>query len=56
VERRGALVDVLRAAGGQSVLTTTDLDAVPGARDPEVARVTVSGGAVLEATGDRAAA
>jgi DNA replication and repair protein RecF len=56
LERRGALVDLLRAAGGQSVLTTTDLDAVPGARDAGVTRATVSGGAVLEATTDWAAA
>jgi DNA replication and repair protein RecF len=56
VERRTAVVGLLRAAGGQSVLTTTDLDAVPGARDSEVARATVSGGAVLEATPDWAAA
>jgi DNA replication and repair protein RecF len=56
LERRTAVVDLLRGAGGQSVLTTTDLDAVPGARDRGVARATVSGGAVLEATRDRAAA
>ncbi|MFL5821071.1 MAG: DNA replication/repair protein RecF [Solirubrobacteraceae bacterium] len=56
LERRSAVVDALGGAGGQSVLTTTDLDAIPGARDPGVARATVSGGAVLEATEDWAAA
>ena len=54
--RRTAMVDLLGATGGQSVLTTTDVDAVPGARDPGVARATVSGGAVLEATPGSAAA
>jgi DNA replication and repair protein RecF len=56
LQRRAWLVDVLHASGGQSVLTTTDLDSVPGARDPGVARATVSGGAVLEATPSWAAA
>jgi hypothetical protein len=49
------VVELLRG-GGQSVLTTTDLDAVPGVRHAAVTRATVSGGAVLEATEDRAAA
>jgi recombinational DNA repair ATPase RecF len=56
LQRRAWLVDLLHASGGQSVLTTTDLDSVPGARNPGVARATVSGGAVLEATPSWAAA
>jgi DNA replication and repair protein RecF len=47
-ERRAALVDVLRSGGGQSVITTTDLDHVPGATDAEVARIAVSDGKVLQ--------
>ena len=31
--RRTALVDLLRSGGGQSVITTTDVDHVPGARE-----------------------
>jgi DNA replication and repair protein RecF len=45
--RRQRLVEVLRA-GGQSVVTTTDLSHVPGAEDPEVERVAISGGRVLQ--------
>jgi DNA replication and repair protein RecF len=56
LQRRAWLVDLLHASGGQSVLTTTDLDSVPRARDRGVARATVSGGAVLEATPSWAAA
>jgi DNA replication and repair protein RecF len=41
--RRQALVDLLRDGGGQSVITTTDLEHVPGAEDDDVARVPVSG-------------
>jgi DNA replication and repair protein RecF len=55
-QRRAALVELLRGAGGQSVVTTTDLEAVPRARDRDVVRVTVAEGAVLEPTGGRAAA
>jgi DNA replication and repair protein RecF len=47
-ERRTALVDLLRSTGGQSVITTTDLEHVPGAEDPEVARVGVSDGRVVQ--------
>jgi DNA replication and repair protein RecF len=46
-ERRDALVDVLRAAG-QSVITTTDVEHVPGAADEGVARLVVAEGQVRE--------
>jgi DNA replication and repair protein RecF len=45
--RRQALVELLRAAGAQAVITTTDLDHVPGARESAAARVEVQGGNVL---------
>jgi DNA replication and repair protein RecF len=48
-DRRCALVDLLRAAGGQSVVTTTDLEHVPGASESDVTRLAVSAGRVLRA-------
>jgi DNA replication and repair protein RecF len=48
--RRERLVDVLRA-GGQSVITATELAHVPGADDAGVERVAVAGGRVLQAAG-----
>ncbi len=45
--RREALVELLRADGGQSVITTTDLEHVPGARSAGVTRIAVAGGHVL---------
>jgi len=45
--RRRALIDLLRAGGGQSVITTTDLEHVPGAEEEGVARVSISDGRVL---------
>ena len=45
-DRRSRLVQLLRA-GGQSVITTTDLDHVPGATEPGVVRIAVGEGAVL---------
>jgi DNA replication and repair protein RecF len=45
--RREALVELLRAGGGQSVITTTDLEHVPGARAPGVERIAVAAGRVL---------
>ncbi len=45
--RRESLVELLRADAGQSVITTTDLDHVPGARTTDVRRVAVAGGQVL---------
>ncbi len=47
--RRRSLVELLRATGGQSVITATDLDQIPGSQDGDVARVAVSSGRVLEA-------
>jgi DNA replication and repair protein RecF len=47
-ERRRALVDRLRAGGGQAVVSTTDLDHVPGGRDAGVARIAVAAGRVLQ--------
>ena len=48
-ERRHALVDLLRSGGGQSVITATDLDQVPGGDEPGVTRLAVSEGRVLAA-------
>jgi DNA replication and repair protein RecF len=45
--RRGRLVHVLRA-GGQSVITTTELAHVPGAEDPGVEKVAIAEGRVLQ--------
>jgi DNA replication and repair protein RecF len=45
--RRQALVALLRATGGQSVITSTDLDQIPGATDTGVARLSVADGRVL---------
>jgi DNA replication and repair protein RecF len=45
-DRRSRLVQLLRA-DGQSVITTTDLDHVPGATDAGVMRIAVGDGAVL---------
>jgi DNA replication and repair protein RecF len=46
-ERRARLVALLRAGGGQSVVTTTDLDHVPGATEPGVTRLAVAEGSIL---------
>jgi DNA replication and repair protein RecF len=46
--RRQALVNLLKASGGQSVITTTDVEHVPGADDPSVARLSVLDGRVHE--------
>ena len=46
--RRERLVEVLRG-GGQSVITTTDLSHVPGAEEPDVERVAIAGGRILQA-------
>src|SRR4051794_11035224 len=45
-DRRQRLVELLRA-GGQSVVTTTDLAHVPSAEEPDVARLAVANGSVL---------
>ncbi len=46
-QRRQALVDLLRSAGGQAVITATDLDQVPGGDEPEVTRIAVETSRVL---------
>jgi DNA replication and repair protein RecF len=48
-DKRQALVELLRAGAGQSVISTTDLEHVPGAEDGDVAHVAVSGGRLLAA-------
>jgi DNA replication and repair protein RecF len=45
--RREALVELLRGSGGQSIITTTDLEHVPGAHEPGVTRLEVNQGQVL---------
>jgi DNA replication and repair protein RecF len=45
--RRGKLVEVLRA-GGQSVVTATELSHIPGADEPGVERVAIAEGRVLQ--------
>jgi DNA replication and repair protein RecF len=45
--RRRALVTLLRATGGQSVITATDLDQIPGSNEAGVARLAVADGRVL---------
>jgi DNA replication and repair protein RecF len=47
-ERRDALVDLLRTSGGQAVITTTDLEHVPGIEDPDVKRLPLAAGHRLE--------
>jgi DNA replication and repair protein RecF len=49
-DRRGRLVERLRA-GGQAVVTTTDLAHVPDADGPDVERLAVADGAVLQEVG-----
>jgi DNA replication and repair protein RecF len=46
--RRSALVERLRSSGGQAVITTTDLEHVPGASASDVVRVGVVDGRVLQ--------
>jgi recombinational DNA repair ATPase RecF len=45
-QRRRALIDLLRAGEGQSVITATDLEQVPGAEEPGVMRLEVTEGQV----------
>jgi DNA replication and repair protein RecF len=47
-QHRTALVELLSAAGGQTVITTTDLEHVPHAGEAAVARIAVEGGELLE--------
>ena len=46
--RRSALIDLLRSGGGQSVITTTDLEHVPGADQEGITRLSIAEGRVLE--------
>jgi DNA replication and repair protein RecF len=46
--RREALVDLLRTHDGQAIVTTTDLEHVPGAMADGVVRIAVTGGAARE--------
>lgn len=45
---RRALLDTLRASEGQALITTTDPDQIPGAEEPDVMRLLVTPGGVLE--------
>jgi len=49
--RRARLVEVLLAGGGQSVITATELDHVPGAGEAGVERVAIAEGRVLQEAG-----
>lgn len=55
-DRRAALVEVLIEGGGQSLITTTDVEHVPGAGDAGVARIVVDDGQLLEDVGARVGA
>ncbi len=46
-DRRQALVDLLSSTAGQSVITATDLEHVPGSTDDDVMHLAVSGGRLL---------
>jgi DNA replication and repair protein RecF len=50
-DRRQALVDLLRSTPGQSVITTTDLEHVPGATDTDVRHLAVANGRLLAMAG-----
>jgi DNA replication and repair protein RecF len=47
-DRRQRLIERLRSSGGQAVITTTDLEHVPRARDADVVRVAVVDGGLLQ--------
>lgn len=47
-DRRAALVELLAEAGGQALVTTTDLEHVPGVFAPGVARIAVEHGQLAE--------
>ena len=46
LNRRRALVELLRDTGGQSIITATDLEQIPGGNDAEVTRLAVAAGEV----------
>jgi len=47
-DRRAALVELLSEGGGQALITTTDLEHVPGVFGPGVARIAVAHGSLAE--------
>jgi DNA replication and repair protein RecF len=47
-DRRAALVELLAEGGGQALITTTDLDHVPGVFAPGVARIAIQDGQLAE--------
>ena len=51
--RRRALVDLLRSAGGQAVITATDAEQVPGADEPGVHRLEVARRRTADRSGGR---
>ncbi len=51
-DRRQALVDLLRSTPGQSVITTTDLEHVPGATETDVTHLAVADGRLLAMASD----
>ena len=46
--RRRALVDLLRDGAGQTLITSTDVEHVPGAREAGIVRVAVASGRILQ--------
>ena len=48
-DRRQSLVDLLRSTAGQSVITATDLEHVPGSTDDDVTHLAVADGRLLAA-------
>ncbi|HET9123312.1 MAG TPA: DNA replication and repair protein RecF [Solirubrobacteraceae bacterium] len=48
--RRRALVDLLREGGGQSIITATDAEQVPGSAQVDVHRIEVAAGGALQQT------
>jgi recombinational DNA repair ATPase RecF len=47
-ERREALVELLRGHAGQAILTTTEVEQIPGAGDGGVVHLTVAQGTILD--------
>jgi DNA replication and repair protein RecF len=54
--RRRALVDLLRASGGQAVITATDADHVPGCDGPDVSQLEAADGTLSVVAGGLRAA
>jgi recombinational DNA repair ATPase RecF len=51
-DRRQSLVELLRSTAGQSVITATDLEHVPGSTDGDVTHLAVSDGRLLAMAGE----